>query len=48
MFVNANKCDKFWGCGLDSTIAELTSPKKYPGQNQLGLLLSDLRNSHPK
>lgn len=43
LLVEANKYDKFWGSGLDKNLVFLTDPKQFPGQNQLGQLLMNLR-----
>ena len=45
ILVFADKYIKFWGCGLDHTMVKLTDPAKFPGQNQLGVLLMELRNN---
>jgi len=35
--------DPFWGCGLPYNIAITTNPDQYPGKNNLGKLLMELR-----
>jgi predicted NAD-dependent protein-ADP-ribosyltransferase YbiA (DUF1768 family) len=40
--VYANKWDGYWGSGIDNRVSALLSPKKYPGQNRLGILLMQL------
>ncbi len=36
--------DTFWGTGLDMKITTVTKPEYWPGANQLGVMLMDLRN----
>lgn len=45
LLVYSDKYDKFWGCGLEKSVACVTDPQKFPGQNQLGQLLMEIRNN---
>ena len=38
------RLDDFWGSGLTYNLTLNTHPDKYPGSNQLGLILSELRH----
>ena len=41
--VEATKQDKLWGAGLDLLDKDLLDSAKWPGKNQLGYLLTRLR-----
>jgi ribA/ribD-fused uncharacterized protein len=42
-FVEASPYDKVWGCGLDEEQAKNTPEERWPGKNQLGEILTRLR-----
>ena len=42
--VEATKQDKLWGAGLDLADKDLLDSAKWPGRNQLGYLLTRLRD----
>lgn len=46
LLVEASKFDKLWGAGLEEADPRLVSlkPDQWPGQNQLGNLLTGMRN----
>ena len=41
-FVSLNKYNTYWDCGHDKQVAEVTEPKKFPGQNRLGELWKEI------
>jgi ribA/ribD-fused uncharacterized protein len=46
ILVEANNYDKFWGCGLRATDAQIKDVTKWPGQNMLGKILMTIRAAH--
>ena len=42
--VKASANDLYWGSGLPFNITVTTTPDKYPGENMLEKLLSDIRS----
>ena len=42
-FVEASPFDTYWGAGMNINDPNLTDPEKWPGENILGNLLTDLR-----
>lgn len=50
LFVEASKYDKIWGCGLEEGDPRLLTmaPSEWPGANQLGKLLTSLRDAFAK
>ena len=43
--VEAVRSDRFWSCGLSPRDATLTKSSFYPGENNLGRILEDIRDS---
>ena len=43
--IEANKYDQFWSCGLSSSDPKIKDINKWPGKNQLGKLLMELRSN---
>lgn len=46
-FVEVNRWDKIWGCGLpeNSLLLHTQSPEDWPGKNQLGRMLTSMRDT---
>uniref|UniRef100_A0AC34QY45 NADAR domain-containing protein n=1 Tax=Panagrolaimus sp. JU765 TaxID=591449 RepID=A0AC34QY45_9BILA len=44
VLVEANKIDRLWGAGLDIYDPDMKDETKWPGRNQLGFLLTELRD----
>lgn len=43
-FVEASAFDRDWGCGLDITNKDITDPTKWTGKNNLGRILTKVRD----
>ena len=43
--VEAVRSDRFWSCGLSPRDATLTKSSFYPGENNLGRILEDIKDS---
>ena len=43
-FVCCDKYDKYWSCGLDSKMTQITPSKYFPGNNKLGQLWQEVTN----
>lgn len=44
ILVEDSPYDKIWGIGVDDRDSRLTQPDKWPGRNQLGFILMDVRD----
>jgi len=43
--VEASPLDAIWGIGLDAATAHVTPPEQWPGENLLGKILTDVRET---